>query len=103
LHTQVFNFVNTPIWLQPLSLCPRGGCGAAARQPERRRLLIDKPYLILDHLMYWANDDSFCPMCSLWIDGFNGVGPHVTQRANFVIASRAPLDKRRSFKARRPY
>jgi len=43
--------------------------------------------------MYWANDDSFCPMCSLWIDGFNGVVPHVTQRANFVIASRAPVDK----------
>ena len=48
-----------------------------------------KPYLILYHLMYWANDDSFCPMCSLWIDGFNGITPHVTQRANFVIASRA--------------
>jgi predicted dithiol-disulfide oxidoreductase (DUF899 family) len=51
-----------------------------------------KPDLILYHLMYGANDDSFCPMCSLWIDGFNGIAPHVTQRANFVIASRAPVD-----------
>src|SRR5579863_999741 len=53
----------------------------------------DKPYLILYHLMYWPNDDDFCPMCSAWIDGFNGIAPHVTQRANVVIASRAPVDK----------
>jgi len=52
-----------------------------------------KSELILYHLMYWADDDSFCPMCSLWIDGFNGVAPHVTQRVNFVVASRAPIDK----------
>ena len=53
----------------------------------------DRPYLIVYHLMYWADDDEFCPMCSMWIDGFNGLAPHITQRANFVIASRAPLDK----------
>jgi predicted dithiol-disulfide oxidoreductase (DUF899 family) len=52
----------------------------------------DKPYLILYHLMYWSKDDEFCNMCSTWIDGFNGVAPHVTQRVNFVIASRAPFD-----------
>jgi predicted dithiol-disulfide oxidoreductase (DUF899 family) len=60
-----------------------------------------KPYLILYHLMYWANDESFCPMCSLWIDGFNGIAPHVTQRANFVIASRAPVDKLSAWGERR--
>jgi predicted dithiol-disulfide oxidoreductase (DUF899 family) len=53
----------------------------------------DKPYLILYHLMYWADTAEFCPMCSLWIDGYNAIAPHVTQRANFVIASRAPVDK----------
>lgn len=61
----------------------------------------DKPYLILYHLMYWSDDDEFCPMCSLWLDGFNGIAPHVTQRANFVIASRAPLDKLQAWGARR--
>jgi predicted dithiol-disulfide oxidoreductase (DUF899 family) len=30
----------------------------------------DKPYLMIYHLMYSADDDDFCPMCSLWIDGF---------------------------------
>jgi predicted dithiol-disulfide oxidoreductase (DUF899 family) len=52
-----------------------------------------KPYLLLYHIMYWSDDDEFCPMCSLWIDGFNAVAPHVIQRANFVAASRAPFDR----------
>jgi predicted dithiol-disulfide oxidoreductase (DUF899 family) len=61
----------------------------------------DKPHLIVYHLMYWANDDEFCPMCSMWLDGFNGIVPHVTQRANFVIASRAPIEKLQAWGARR--
>lgn len=61
----------------------------------------DKPYLILYHLMYWAKDDQFCPMCSMWIDGFNGIVPHVTERANFVIASRAPFDTLQAWGDRR--
>ncbi|MGA9943608.1 MAG: DUF899 family protein [Candidatus Cybelea sp.] len=63
----------------------------------------DKPYLILYHLMYWAKDDQFCPMCSLWIDGFNGIVPHVTERANFVIASRAPFDALKAWADRRQW
>jgi predicted dithiol-disulfide oxidoreductase (DUF899 family) len=62
-----------------------------------------KPELILYHLMYWANDESFCPMCSLWIDGFNGIAPHVTQRANFVVASRAPINKLLAWGAHREW
>ncbi len=61
----------------------------------------EKPYLIVYHLMYWANGDSFCPSCSMWIDGFNGIVPHVTQQTNFVIASRAPIDRLREWAAHR--
>jgi len=60
-----------------------------------------KRYLIVYHLMYWAQDDSFCPMCSMWIDGFNGIAPHLTQRANFVIASRAPSARLREWASHR--
>lgn len=60
----------------------------------------DKDDLIVYHLM-WAKDDGFCPMCSLWIDGFNGLTPHITQRANFVVASRAPVDKLKAWGERR--
>lgn len=49
-----------------------------------------EPYLVMYHVMYWADDDSFCPMCSGWIDALNGVAPHVAQRVNFVAASQAP-------------
>jgi predicted dithiol-disulfide oxidoreductase (DUF899 family) len=57
--------------------------------------------LIIYHVMYWAKDDDFCPMCSLWIDGFNGIAPHITQRANFAVASHAPIDKLKSWGNRR--
>ncbi len=53
----------------------------------------DKPYLIVYHLMYWPDDGSFCPSCSMWIDGFNGIAPHITQQVNFVVASRAPIER----------
>ena len=61
----------------------------------------NKAELIVYHLMYWADDDEFCPMCSLWIDGYNGVVTHVTQRANFVIASRAPFERLHAWGAHR--
>ncbi len=60
-----------------------------------------KPDLILYHLMYWADDEEFCNMCSAWLDGFNGVVPHLMQRVNFVIASRAPFDKLGAWAERR--
>jgi predicted dithiol-disulfide oxidoreductase (DUF899 family) len=56
-----------------------------------------KPELIVYHLMYWADDDEFCPMCSMWIDGYNGLAPHIVQRTNFFIASRAPVEKLRAW------
>lgn len=49
-----------------------------------------EPYLVMYHIMYWADNDAFCPMCSGWIDALNGVAPHVAQRINFVAASQAP-------------
>jgi predicted dithiol-disulfide oxidoreductase (DUF899 family) len=61
----------------------------------------DKNDLIIYHLMYWAKEDDFCPMCSLWIDGFNGIAPHIRQRANFAVASRAPVDKLKAWAERR--
>jgi predicted dithiol-disulfide oxidoreductase (DUF899 family) len=52
-----------------------------------------EPYLVMYHLMYWADDNDFCPMCSGWIDALNGVAPHITQRVNFVVASQAPPER----------
>jgi predicted dithiol-disulfide oxidoreductase (DUF899 family) len=60
-----------------------------------------KPYLIVYHLMYWSKEDEYCNMCSMWIDGINGVAPHLTQRVNFAVASRAPFDNLRAWGRRR--
>ena len=60
-----------------------------------------KRELIVYHLMYWADDDEFCPMCSMWVDGLNGVAKHVEQRANIAVATRAPVAKLRDWASRR--
>jgi predicted dithiol-disulfide oxidoreductase (DUF899 family) len=52
-----------------------------------------KPYLIMYHFMYWQDDEEFCPMCSMWVDGIDGVAHHVARRAAVVAATLAPLDR----------
>ena len=61
----------------------------------------EKNELVIYHLMYWADDDDFCPMCSMWIDGLDAVAPHVEQRANFAVASRASGPRLRDWANRR--
>lgn len=64
--------------------------------PVRRVHLADlfgqpeKP-LIVYHLMYGGTQTEPCPMCSMWIDGFNGVARHVAQRANLAVVAQAPI------------
>lgn len=60
-----------------------------------------KPYLIMYHVMYWQDDQEFCPMCSMWVDGWDGIAQHVDQRANVVAASNAPVEKLRAWAAHR--
>ncbi|MEV5311660.1 DUF899 family protein [Streptomyces sp. NPDC052610] len=47
--------------------------------------------LIVYHFMYGKRQTDPCPMCTLWIDGFNGVAHHVARNADFVIAAAADL------------
>ncbi|MGW5661004.1 DUF899 family protein [Streptomyces sp. NPDC003758] len=48
----------------------------------------DRP-LIVYHFMYGKLQTDPCPMCTLWIDGFNGVAHHIAQRADFAVAAAA--------------
>lgn len=50
----------------------------------------DRP-LIVYHLMYGKAQATPCPMCTMWIDGFNGVAPHVAQNVDLVVAAAADL------------
>jgi predicted dithiol-disulfide oxidoreductase (DUF899 family) len=64
-----------------------------ARRVKLSELFADgKPYLVMYHLMYWQDDKEFCPMCSMWVDGWDGVAHHVAQRASIVVASLAPVE-----------
>jgi len=45
--------------------------------------------LVAYHLMFGKSHTTPCPMCTMWIDGFNGVAQHLAQNVDFVIAAAA--------------
>jgi predicted dithiol-disulfide oxidoreductase (DUF899 family) len=47
--------------------------------------------LIIYQLMYGKLQTTPCPMCTLWIDGFNGIAHHLTQNVDFAIAAAADI------------
>jgi predicted dithiol-disulfide oxidoreductase (DUF899 family) len=47
--------------------------------------------LVVYHFMYGKKQTSPCPMCTMWIDGYNGVAQHLAQNVDFVIAAAADL------------
>jgi predicted dithiol-disulfide oxidoreductase (DUF899 family) len=48
----------------------------------------DRP-LIVYQFMYGKLQTSPCPMCTLWIDGFNGIARHIARNADFAVAAAA--------------
>jgi predicted dithiol-disulfide oxidoreductase (DUF899 family) len=45
--------------------------------------------LIIYQLMYGKKNVKPCPMCTMWVDGINGIAHHVGQRADLVIIAAA--------------
>src|SRR5258707_3144223 len=45
--------------------------------------------LVIYHFMYGKKQTTACPMCTAWIDGYNGVAPHITQNVDFAIVAAA--------------
>lgn len=52
--------------------------------------------LVAYHLMYGRAQTSPCPMCTMWIDGFNGVAHHITRNIGFVVVAAAALEDLRA-------
>jgi predicted dithiol-disulfide oxidoreductase (DUF899 family) len=48
----------------------------------------DRP-LIVYHFMFGKAQTSACPMCTMWIDGFNGLAHHIRQNVDLVIVAAA--------------
>ena len=45
--------------------------------------------LVIYHLMLGKKQTNACPMCTAWIDGYNGVAPHLAQNVDFAIVAAA--------------
>jgi predicted dithiol-disulfide oxidoreductase (DUF899 family) len=70
---------------------------AAAEGPVRLADLFgSKADLFVIH-----NMGASCPYCTVWADGFNGIYPHVADRAAFVVSSPDQPVQQRSFAAGR--
>jgi len=50
----------------------------------------DRP-LIVYHLMFGKLQTEPCPMCTMWIDGYNGIAAHVERNADFVVVAAAEM------------
>jgi len=53
--------------------------------------------LIVYHFMWAEKDPAPCPMCTMWIDGFDTVLPHVSQNTRLVLIARQQPGKIRAF------
>jgi predicted dithiol-disulfide oxidoreductase (DUF899 family) len=47
--------------------------------------------LVIYHFMYGKRQTTPCPMCTMWIDGYNGIAVHLAQNIDFAIAAAADL------------
>ena len=57
--------------------------------------------LVIYHFMYGKRQTNPCPMCTLWIDGYNGVAHHIAQNADFAIVAAADPPVLRAFARQR--
>lgn len=64
-------------------------------------LVADDRSLLVYHCMFAAKDKAPCSMCASFVDGLNGVGQHISQRVNFVIIAKAPIEQLRAYAANR--
>jgi predicted dithiol-disulfide oxidoreductase (DUF899 family) len=53
--------------------------------------------LVIYHFMYGKAQTSPCPMCTAWIDGFNGVAHQLAQNVDFAVAAAADVVPLRAY------
>jgi predicted dithiol-disulfide oxidoreductase (DUF899 family) len=57
--------------------------------------------LVVYQFMYGGAQKKPCPMCTLWIDGFNGVAHHPRQRVNFAVIAQVGIAELRQWGRKR--
>jgi len=53
--------------------------------------------LVIYHLMFGKKQTTPCPMCTAWIDGYNGVAHHLAQNIDFAVVAAADPAELRAF------
>jgi predicted dithiol-disulfide oxidoreductase (DUF899 family) len=53
--------------------------------------------LVIYHLMFGKKQVKACPMCTAWIDGYNGVAHHLAQNIDFAVVAAADPSTLRAF------
>ena len=63
----------------------------ASGKPVRLSALFSAPdrALILYHFMYGKAQTEPCPLCTMWIDGYNAAASHLAQNADFAVVAAA--------------
>lgn len=56
----------------------------------------DRP-LVIYHFMYGKAQTEACPMCTQWIDGFNGIAHHVARNVDFAVVAAADPAQLRAY------
>lgn len=57
--------------------------------------------LVIYHFMFGKKQTTACPMCTAWIDGYNGIAHHIVQNVDFaIVAAAAPATLREYARAR---
>jgi predicted dithiol-disulfide oxidoreductase (DUF899 family) len=57
----------------------------------------DHDELIVQHMMFAPDAENGCPMCSMWVDGIDGIAHHLNDRLTFAVVARAPVEKLRAW------
>jgi predicted dithiol-disulfide oxidoreductase (DUF899 family) len=60
-----------------------------------------KNRLIIDHMMWAANDKLPCHMCNMWADGYAAIAQHVGDKVNFALVAKVDLAYLRQWGRRR--
>ena len=58
--------------------------------------------LVIYHLMFGKKQTKPCPMCTAWLDGYNGVAHHLAQNVDFAIVAAADPSTLRAYARERP-
>ena len=53
--------------------------------------------LVIYHFMYGKKQENACPMCTAWIDGYNGIAHHLAQNVDLAIVAAADTATLRAY------